>query len=116
MDRDAVMAWVDEYERAWRGGDVQAIARLFSDEARYRVSPYEDSKIGQHWSQVAVGAAAVSHAQHQNDEFGVPNRVDHPVVANADAPQVGLADKWSGTIRSWGGGQRVDCPDDPSSR
>jgi ketosteroid isomerase-like protein len=46
MDRDAVMAWVDGYERAWRGGDVQAIARLFSDEARYRVSPYEDSKIG----------------------------------------------------------------------
>lgn len=40
------MRWVGEYERAWRTGDVGAVARLFTDEARYRTSPYSESKVG----------------------------------------------------------------------
>ncbi len=46
MDRDAVMAWVDGYERAWRDGDLQAVERLFTSHARYRPSPYEESEVG----------------------------------------------------------------------
>jgi ketosteroid isomerase-like protein len=46
MDRDGVMAWVAEYERAWRSGDVSAVTRLFTDDARYRTSPYEEPKVG----------------------------------------------------------------------
>ncbi len=40
------MRWVAEYEHAWRLGDVSGIPRLFTEDARYRVSPYAESKIG----------------------------------------------------------------------
>ncbi len=40
------MRWVAEYERAWRVGDVAGVTRLFTDDARYRTSPYSDPKVG----------------------------------------------------------------------
>jgi hypothetical protein len=40
------MQWVAGYERAWREGDLGAVTRLFSEEARYRRSPYTPSAIG----------------------------------------------------------------------
>jgi ketosteroid isomerase-like protein len=40
------MQWVAAYERAWRDGDVSAVTRLFTDDARYRPSPYEESQVG----------------------------------------------------------------------
>ena len=40
------MRWVAEYERAWRDGDVSGVARLFTESARYRVSPYAEPKVG----------------------------------------------------------------------
>ncbi|MGY1736196.1 YybH family protein [Geodermatophilus sp. SYSU D00684] len=46
MDRAGVMQWVAGYERAWREGDVAGVARLFTDDARYRRSPYEPSEVG----------------------------------------------------------------------
>jgi hypothetical protein len=47
MDRDEVMYWVDGYERAWRESDLSAIATLFTEDAHYRASPYEESEVGQ---------------------------------------------------------------------
>lgn len=41
------MSWVAEYERSWRNDDVDAVADLFTEDARYRPSPYEDSEVGQ---------------------------------------------------------------------
>ncbi|MGY1779241.1 YybH family protein [Geodermatophilus sp. SYSU D01036] len=46
MDRAGVVQWVAGYERAWREGDVAGVARLFTDDARYRRSPYEPSEVG----------------------------------------------------------------------
>ncbi len=46
VNRDHVMAWVGEYERAWRDDDADAVATLFTDDAAYRLSPYEPSEIG----------------------------------------------------------------------
>ena len=46
MDRDGVMQWVDGYERAWRDGDLSGIERLFTEDATYRPSPYEESEVG----------------------------------------------------------------------
>ena len=40
------MRWVAEYERAWREGDVAAVAGLFTEDARYRRSPYEAPLVG----------------------------------------------------------------------
>jgi ketosteroid isomerase-like protein len=42
MDRSEVMAWVAEYERAWRAQDADAVGRLFADDASYLRSPYDD--------------------------------------------------------------------------
>ena len=46
MDRDTVMRWVDGYERAWRSGDLDAVGQLFTEDARYRSSPYEEPEVG----------------------------------------------------------------------
>ena len=46
MNRDEVVRWVGQYERAWRDGDTEAVAALFSDDAAYRASPYEPSTVG----------------------------------------------------------------------
>jgi ketosteroid isomerase-like protein len=46
MDRAQVMRWVAGYEHAWRTGDLGALATLFTDDAHYRRSPYEESEVG----------------------------------------------------------------------
>jgi ketosteroid isomerase-like protein len=46
VDRDGVMRWVAEYERAWRDADLDGVTRLFTDDVRYLVSPYAEPKVG----------------------------------------------------------------------
>jgi ketosteroid isomerase-like protein len=46
MDRNQVMLWVDSYVKAWREEDVSAVERLFTEDAQYRTSPYEEPKVG----------------------------------------------------------------------
>ncbi len=46
VDRTRVMQWVADYERAWREGDVAGVARLFTESASYRTSPYAEPKVG----------------------------------------------------------------------
>ena len=46
MNRDDVMRWVGGYERAWRNGDLDAVAELFTEDAHYRPSPYEEAEVG----------------------------------------------------------------------
>lgn len=41
-----VMEWVAGYERAWREADLDAVARLYTEDARYRRSPYEPPEVG----------------------------------------------------------------------
>jgi ketosteroid isomerase-like protein len=45
-DRAAVAAWVAGYESAWRADDLSAVESLFTDDARYRASPYEPDLVG----------------------------------------------------------------------
>jgi hypothetical protein len=46
VDRAGVMQWVAEYERAWRDADVAGVGRLFTEDARYRRSPYAQPLVG----------------------------------------------------------------------
>jgi ketosteroid isomerase-like protein len=46
MNRDEVMRWVAGYERAWQNGDVDAVADLFTEDAHYRPSPYDEAEVG----------------------------------------------------------------------
>ena len=40
------MAWVALYEQVWRDDDVAAVDRLFTPDARYLRSPYEQALVG----------------------------------------------------------------------
>ena len=40
------MRWVAGYERAWRERDLDGVTRLFTEDARYRRSPYTESATG----------------------------------------------------------------------
>jgi ketosteroid isomerase-like protein len=46
MDRAAVMTWVQGYEQAWRDNDASAVTQLFTEDARYRRSPYWPPMVG----------------------------------------------------------------------
>ena len=44
--REHTLAWLDEYERAWRAVGTDALQRLFTANASYQQSPYDDPLIG----------------------------------------------------------------------
>ncbi len=46
MDHAQVMSWVQAYEDGWRAQDVEAVRRLFSEQASYRRSPYDAPLVG----------------------------------------------------------------------
>lgn len=41
MNRDDVMTWVAAYEAAWRHDDLRAVETLFTEDASYARSPYD---------------------------------------------------------------------------
>jgi SnoaL-like domain len=46
VDRRALQAWVELYERAWRSPGTELLAELFANDAEYRTSPFADPKRG----------------------------------------------------------------------
>ena len=40
------MEWVDGYIRGWHAEDPTAVTRLFTEDVRYRVSPYSEPIVG----------------------------------------------------------------------
>jgi ketosteroid isomerase-like protein len=45
-DRQAVSQWIAEYETAWRTPGTAILAQLFTDDAGYLRSPYEQPIVG----------------------------------------------------------------------
>ena len=45
-DRPAVLSWVERYERAWRTTGTAEIPALFTADASYLHSPYEEPLVG----------------------------------------------------------------------
>jgi ketosteroid isomerase-like protein len=45
-DRAMVRRWLADYEGAWRAPATEGLARLFSDDASYLHSPYEEPIVG----------------------------------------------------------------------
>jgi uncharacterized protein (TIGR02246 family) len=43
MDREAVRHWIADYERAWRTAGTDGLGELFTEDALYRMSPYQDA-------------------------------------------------------------------------
>jgi ketosteroid isomerase-like protein len=46
MDRDEVMGWVARYVKAWREHDARAVEQIFTEDVRYRPSPYAPAMEG----------------------------------------------------------------------
>lgn len=46
IGRDKAGAWVVAYEQAWRAAGIEGLADLFTEDASYRMSPYEEPAIG----------------------------------------------------------------------
>lgn len=44
--RERIEAWVGAYERAWRAAGTEQLRDLFSNDATYRMSPYEEPATG----------------------------------------------------------------------
>lgn len=60
MDREGFETWIGIYERAWRTAGVETLGELFTEDATYRMSPYEEparglAAIGELWERERVG-------------------------------------------------------------
>jgi ketosteroid isomerase-like protein len=89
VDRDEVMRWVAAYERAWRDGDLAAVAALFTEEAAYRPSPYEEAEVGH----------AAIRAFWQDDEDQVFTVRAEPVAVEGRAAVVRLEVRYGDPVR-----------------
>ena len=64
VDRQHVLRWVDRYEQAWRTAGTAGLRELFTEDATYRMSPYEEpiaglSAIAELWERERAGADEV---------------------------------------------------------
>ena len=56
-------SWLDRYGKAWETGDVEGVARLFSEDACYHEKPFDEPMVGraaikQYWRDGASEAQA----------------------------------------------------------
>jgi hypothetical protein len=70
IGRDSADAWVATYERAWRTVGTGALRDLFTEDASYRMSPYEEpsvglERIGELWERQRQGADEEFEMQHE---------------------------------------------------
>lgn len=66
-------AWVAGYEYAWRTAGTESLRGLFTEDARYRMSPYEDS---------ATGLSEIAELwEREREGPGEPFTMSHRVVA-----------------------------------
>ncbi len=74
-DRVTVSRWLADYEGAWRAPGTDGLAQIFTDDAAYLHSPYEEPVVGLDTSILAVdGATAVVRAEVR---YGDPLRQEY---------------------------------------
>jgi ketosteroid isomerase-like protein len=73
LTRDAVARWLRAYEAAWRTAGTEALRGLFSADATYRMSPYE---------QPATGLAAIAELwEAERNGPAEPFAMEHEILA-----------------------------------
>jgi uncharacterized protein (TIGR02246 family) len=95
-DREAFDSWLTAYGRAWEARDPQAAADLFSEDATYRETPFDEpargrEAIAEYWSRVTAG--------HDGVRFG------YEILAVAD--DTGIA-RWWASFQSIRSGKPVE--------
>ena len=71
MTREAVGDWIEAYGAAWRGRDPEAAARLFTEDAIYRSSPFREPHVGTEGIR-AYWTRATADQRNLNLRFGTP--------------------------------------------
>lgn len=71
MDRAGVDTWVAGYERAWRAAGTESLRGLFTEDAIYRMSPYEEPAVGL----AAIGALWERERKGPDEEFTMAHEV-----------------------------------------
>jgi ketosteroid isomerase-like protein len=65
--------WVEGYERAWRSPGTESLRGLFTEDATYRMSPYEEP---------AAGIAAIAELwEREREGPDEPFEMSHAIVA-----------------------------------
>lgn len=68
-----IEAWVEGYERAWRTAGTEPLKELFTEDATYRMSPYEE---------LATGIASIAELwEREREGPGEPFEMRHEIVA-----------------------------------
>jgi ketosteroid isomerase-like protein len=70
LGRAEAGAWVAAYEQAWRTAGTGALRGLFTEDATYRMSPYEEpavglERIGELWERERQGPGEKFELQHE---------------------------------------------------
>jgi ketosteroid isomerase-like protein len=75
---EAARAWADSWSKAWMAHDADAVAALYSREARFRSEPFRELHLG------AAGARDYAAWAFADEEAVESCRFGDPVVATGD--------------------------------
>ena len=64
-------AWIEEYGRAWREKDAEAVVRIFTEDAVYRSSPFREPGVGSEGIR-AYWTRATATQEGLDLRFGMP--------------------------------------------
>jgi len=92
LSRQGVSAWVAGYERAWRTAGTGPLAELFTEDATYRMSPYEEGATGL----TEIGMLWERERQGPDEAFTVAHEV---VAVDRDTAVVRLEVRYGGPER-----------------
>ncbi len=70
MDHSQVDAWIDEYVAAWRAPGTSQLAHVFSEDIKYRPSPWKEPiqgliELGEFWEEGRAGHDEVFELQSE---------------------------------------------------
>jgi ketosteroid isomerase-like protein len=89
-------AWIEEYGRAWREKDAEAVVRIFTEDAVYRSSPFREPSVGSEGIR-AYWTRATGAQEDLDLRFGTPIVQGSTVVV-----------EWWATMRE--GGEEITLP------
>jgi len=92
LSRQDASAWIARYERAWRTSGVRDLPQLFTEDAVYRMSPYEEPAAGL----AEIGALWECERQGPDEEFTMSHEV---VAVDGDTAVVRLEVRYGGSER-----------------
>lgn len=85
-------SWVEAYEHAWRSAGTEGLRDLFTEDATYRMSPYEEPAVGL----TEIAALWERERRGPDEEFEMTHEV---IAAEADTAVVRLEVRYGGPDR-----------------